>query len=602
MKPTWFYYRGARKYVVMCVFFLALTEILALVLPMLLKATTELATVGATTWQEIVMYGVIVLGVIALIFIMNFFGEIFGAVATAELQKNLRAEMFEKLQTAPAERVNELGSGKILPLVMNDTSWIKNMQRNILLFIVYFPIAILGSIVMLFTLGLFYGLFALASLPFVILFLYFNSRRLAKIMEKSIAGFDTTHVQVKEGIIGAKEIRVFNKAKQREQDFEQLFWYGRLQTSQTLKTINLSTSFHAVLFTLVTVAIIIYGACTMTDVGQLVVLNTAIIYVNWLWSRSREVFKLFVDHIPRIKIAKERIALIYNLPADTHAHSHEGGTKPEIADTAGASLILQGLEYKYPNGVTGLADVNVAVEKDTRVAIAGGAGSGRTVIPQILLQFLKPSAGKVLLGGTDISEIDPTHYRRNLIAYCDQVPEFIPGTIRDNLRLLNPAATDAEILRVFREIGARSFVERFDNFLEHNIGERDGFNMATRKLLNLVRTLLKPAPVYIFDQCFDHLRAEYLEKFFAKLEREKKTCLFITQNAVLSKHCDKIYVMKKGAVSAVGTHDDLVKSSVDYCDLCLVQGGSVYSEEVANKVPMQQPAQEIADAAGGDAI
>jgi len=579
MKKPWAYFKGARKYVFLCVLFLAFTEILALVFPMLLKSITQLLNEG-TTSDEIIVNGLVVFGVVILIFIVNFLGEVFGAVATSQLQKNLRAEMFERLQNAPAERVNELGVGTILPLIMNDTAWIRNMQRNYMLFAVYFPIAILGSIVMLFSLDVFYGIFALASLPFVIVFLIVSSRKLGKIMPKSINGFDTTHVQVKEGIVGAKEVRIFNKAQQREEEFEELFWYGRQQTSKTFKSINLSASFHAVVYTLVTVAIIIYGAYTMTNVDQLVVINTAIIYVNWLWSRSREVFKLFVDYVPRLKIAKQRIAMIYNLPIAERG----GRLKPDLAGAGSAALAIEKVSYKYPSGVVGLANISIGIEKGALVTVTGGAGSGRTEISQLLLQYIKPTVGSITINDIDIFEIDPSFYRRNMVAFCDQVPEFVQGTIRDNLRLLAPQATDAQILKLFNDIGAGSFIGKFDNFLGHQIGERDGFNMSTKKLLNLARTLLKPAQVYIFNQCFDHVNPEYIVKIFRMLKREKKTCLFITQSTIISEHCDKIYVLKKGAVSGVGTHEELLDNNCDYCELCLASGGRIISDEVAKQV------------------
>lgn len=594
MKKDWFYFKGVRKYMFLYICFLAFMEVLALIFPMLLKNINQMATSEGMTTARIVVSGLGVLGIVILIFVVNLTGEILGAKALAGFQQNLRDEMFEKLQSAPVERINELGIGSALPIIMNDSAWIRNMQRNIMIFVVFFPVAILGSIVMLFSLEIYYGFFALASLPFVVVFFIVNTRKLGKIMEKSIPGFDTTHVQVKEGITGAKEIRIFRKAEEREKAFAKTFWYGRQQSAQTLKSTNLSASFNAVLFTLVTVAIVIYGAYTMTDVSQLVELNVAILYINKLWSGSHEVFKLFVEYVPRIKLAKERIARIYNLPVD----SRGDGIKPDLAGISGVSLDIKGVGYKYPNGGTGLNNLNVKVEKGSLVAIAGGAGSGRTIIPQLLLQYIKPAAGKIAIDGTDISNLHASYYRRHLIAFCDQTPEFIPGTLRDNLALLNPGISDEEILRFFRDIGAESFISKFDNFLDHSISERDGFNMATKKLLSLARTLLKPAPIYIFNQCFDHINPEYIVKICAKLKDEQKTCLFITQSNAITQHCDKIYVLKNGVVSCTGTHTDLIKNSSDYRALSLAAAGRIISEEVAKEVDMI-PEETMT---GGDAL
>jgi len=597
MKKPWHYFKGVRKFVFLYIGSLAIMQAMALVFPMLIKRITGLASVADTT--EIIVNGLFVFGVVILIFVVNLLGEMFGAKAFASFQKNLRAEMFEKLQLAPIERVNELDSSTILPLIMNDTAWIRAMQRHIMLFLVLFPVAVLGSIIMLFTLNPLYGLFALASLPLIIVFFVVNSRKINKTLQKSIPGFDIMHSQVKDGIIGAKEIRIFNKAKKREEEFSEQFFYGRQQTAKTLKAHNLSASFNAALFSIITAGIVIYGAVTMNDVSQLGTLNAAILYVNMLWSGSHEIFKLFVDYIPRVKIANERIAKIYNLPID----SHGGGSKLDLAEIQGLNLEMKGVTFKYPNGVTGLSNINIKLNKNTRIAITGGAGSGRTMIPQLLLQYEKPSTGKITIADTDIQDLDLAFYRREIIAYCDQTPEFIPGTIRDNLTFLNKEITDGEILKFFKDIGAQSFVDKFDNFLDHQVCERDGFNMATKKLLNLVRTLLKPAPIYILNQCFDHINQEYIVKIFGKLRREKKTCLFITHNNLISKYCDTVYVLKKGGtVSGSGSHEDLIKHNADYREIYLASAGRIISEEATKDVQIVQEEVVISDTAGGDTV
>jgi len=599
MKKSWHYFFGVRKFVFLYIGSLAIMQAMALWFPTLIRDITGMVGPESTaTTTDIIIQGLIVFGVVILIFVINLLGEMFGAKAFASFQKNLRAEMFDKLQQAPVERVNELDSSTILPLIMNDTAWIRGMQRHIMLFLVIFPVAILGSIIMLFTLEVYYGLLALASLPFIVIFFIINSRRINKIIQKSIPGFDVMHTQVKEGIIGAREIRLFNKAKKREEEFAEQFWYGRQQSAATLKAHNLSASFNAALFSIITAAIVIIGATTMRDVSQLGELTAALLYVSMLWGGSHEIFRLFVDFLPRTKMAKDRIARIYNLPIDPAG----GGAKLDLAETDGLELELRGISYKFPNEVTGLSNISVLVNKNTRVAITGGAGSGRTVIPQLLLRYEKPSAGTITVGGTDIGDINPTFYRRNIIAFCDQTPEFIPGTIRDNLCFLSPGISDEKILKLFKDIGAQSFVDKFDKFLDHQICERDGFNMATKKLLNLARILLKPAPIYIFNQCFDHINPEYIVKIFAKLRREKKTCLFITQNNIVSKHCDTVHVLKKGTISGTGTHESLIKNNTDYREVYLASAGRIISEEVAREVQMLPEDTTQSDKAGGDTV
>ena len=577
MKRRWIYFRGVKKFVALAIVFLLLQEVLALVFPMLLKNVADLVYKTGTVANDIVMGGILVLGVVVLIFAINFCSELFMSIAIGSFQKKMREDMYEKIQNAPTEKINEMGSGQILPLFMNDTAWVRNMQKQLLIFYVYFPITILGSIIMLFVLEPIYALFALGAMPIVLVFFIINSRNVGKIMKKSIPAFDVMHDDVKEGIIGAKEVRVFGKAKQREKDFAKNAWLNRVQSTKTQQATNLSTSFNALLFTIITVVIIVYGAYTMTDVSGIIVINTCMQYAKKLFDGAHYTFTLFVDFIPRVKIANDRISKVYGLPIDT---TNDGKfSKPEGA--AGSHFQFVSVGFKHPNKMTALTSINMTIEPGTMVAVTGGIGSGRTIIPQLILQSLKPSNGQILIGGTDISEINPTYYRRNVVCLCHQEPDFIPGTIRDNLKLLNPSVTDEAIHKCFEELGEQDFVKKFGkNFLDYPVGERNTFNASTKKLLNLVRSLLKDAPIYLFNQCFEHITNECIGQVMQKMHREKKTCLFVTQNNAVSKHCDNIYVLKNGRIVAEGKHEELLRGNTVYAELCSAAAGRIISEAV----------------------
>jgi ATP-binding cassette subfamily B protein len=594
MRKTWGYYRGARAAVALCVFFLIVQELLALFFPMLLNNITKMINDAATTTDNIIMYGLMVFGVVVLILIVNVAGEYFGAASTAVYQKNMRKEIYEKLRAAPPESISELGS-RALTLIMNDTTWIRNMQKQLLIFYVYFPIAVLGSFIMLFDLNAYYALFALASVPLVLTFFFVAAAKIDKVIKKSVPAFDGMHFNVKEGIEGAKEIRVLGKAKTREKDFAKMSNLQRKQYTIVQKSVNLSVSFHAVLFTVITAAIIIYGAATMTDVTQLVVLNTAIMYVNKIWAGSHYIITLFVEYVPRVRLAKSRIAEAMNAPA---AKAETGITAEPVGRISG--IEFAGVNYTYPGGAAGLCNVSIKAAPRVCTAITGGIGSGRSIVPKMLLQYITPDSGRVIYNGTDISEINPTFFRRHIISMCAQQAEFFAGSIRDNLRVLNPAVTDEEILNTFREIGADHIVSKFSDFLNFEIGEKNTLAAATVNTINIVRALLKPASVYVFNQCFDHIKQSYVVKIMAKLKRERRTCIFITQNPWVCKAAGKIYVLKNGRLSGTGVHANLIKTNKVYREVHSSMTGTIIYDDINPVAP--SPAPETVAAPIGGAV
>jgi ABC-type multidrug transport system fused ATPase/permease subunit len=234
--------------------------------------------------------------------------------------------------------------------------------------------------------------------------------------------------------------------------------------------------------------------------------------------------------------------------------------------------------YKHANGSDGLVGINIKVEHNNRVAVAGGIGSGKNIIAQLMLRYFRPTDSKILFNGMELTQINKAFWRKNIIAFCSSNAQFVPGTIRYNMQLLNPDVTDEQILKTFKDIGADDFLQKFDNLLDYEITETYSLRDSAKNLLNLVRTILKPASIYIFNECFDHIKPEYLTKMMAKLKKEKRTCMFVTYNSAVCKGCNIVYVLKGGKVNGSGTHDELMKKNAEYKGFYASSGGIIQSE------------------------
>ena len=558
------YYNGVKKYLALYLLCLVVLEGLWLAFPKLLQYVTGLINKEGVVPMTIVWSGLGALLFLLFTFGVNFITEFLGASYAARYQNNIRKALYAKFNHIPPDKIDELGSGRILPMIMNDTNWLKDFNKRIVNFIVYFPVAILGSFILLFDLNHWYGLFAFISVPIVLLFFWFNVRRLGKIIPKSVDAYDEYFLNIKEGIVGAKDIRILGKAEERSEQFAEYVKLQRKQGLVTDRSHNLSASFHALLFTGITIAIIIYGALFNMDTAEdLVALNTAIFYINKIWAGTNEMFKWFVDFIPRCRITRKRLNDIYAIEDEPC----EGG-QLSIPEPIGETLKLQGLSFVYPDGSKTLDNVDIVVRQGTRIAVAGGIGSGKNALSQMMLGMVSPTKGKMLFNGVDATTINSSFWRRNVVSYCSENPKFIPGTIRDNMQLLSPGITDAQILQVFDEIGAREVITKLK--LDHVIKEGN-LSDSIKNLLNLVRAVLKPAQLYVFYQCFAHVKYDYIAGLMKMLKKQKKTCLFISYNGVACKHADSIYVLDRGKITAIGKHDDMIRKSAYYRELHAAQ-------------------------------
>jgi ABC-type multidrug transport system fused ATPase/permease subunit len=240
---------------------------------------------------------------------------------------------------------------------------------------------------------------------------------------------------------------------------------------------------------------------------------------------------------------------------------------------------FEDVSFTYPNGHTELDRINLEVPDGKSVAVSGGIGSGKNVLAQLLLKHREPSFGKIIYNDIDISQLNTAFWRREIMSFCGGSPKFISGTIRDNFKLLSPDITDEKIFAVFKEIGAMDFVKKFDNFLEFQISELGQINDSTKNLLNLVRAVLKPASLYVFNQCFEHVKHEYTVGIIEKLRRENKTAVFISYDGTICRNCDTVYVLKSGQICGHGTHASLIKSNKDYRSLNGAGSGVLIYEE-----------------------
>jgi ABC-type multidrug transport system fused ATPase/permease subunit len=571
-------------------------EGLSLFFPILLQNVTKVAQAeyyGERSVTPLVWQGILVFAFITVIFAVQFWAEFAGSSYGARYQRNVRLALYEKLTKVGPEQVEQIGIARIMPMLMNDTAWLKKFNRQLVILTVYFPVAILGSFIMLFTLNWTYALLGILSLPFVIVFFIINTRRMGKkYIPASVVGYDELFFNIKDGIKGVKEIRILGKADERTSDFERHLIASRNRDYATARSTAMSTCFTMILFTMITIAIIVFGVMfelTPGEVQGVVALNTAIQYIDKLRKGFHQIFVYFVDFLPRAIYTNKRLNKVYELPD----MAPDTGLK-QMPKCEADRVEVKKLTYKTPNGKTEFENLNIDIPSGGIIAIAGGLDSGKSAFVDCLLKLKQPADGVIEFNKADINQINTSTWRREYISLCQNGPKFVAGTIRENMRLLNPNVTDKQIFAAFESIGAGDFMKRFDKGLDFEMAENLNISDGIKNVLSIVRGILKPAHLYIFNQCFEHVRFDYIAALVAKLRNEKKPALFITYNGTVCKHCDTIYVLKHGKVTATGAHGQLTKQSADYRELCASLNGNImYEAEERLEQNLNQP---VADA------
>ena len=275
--------------------------------------------------------------------------------------------------------------------------------------------------------------------------------------------------------------------------------------------------------------------------------------------------------IQRAAGATERLMELLDTRTELAVAPPQIALPPRVA----GSIRFDGVVFVYPSrpDTTALGPVSFTIDPGERVALVGPSGAGKSTVFALILRFYDPQSGRILIDGADIRHCDPLDLRRAM-ALVPQDPVIFAGSVAENVRFGRPGAPIEAVRDACAAAHALEFVDRLPRGFDTDLGER-GVTLSggQRQRISIARALLADRPILLLDEATSSLDAESERHVAAALERlaSGRTTLVIAHRLATVRHADRIIVMERGRIHAVGTHDELLREDGLYAHLARLQ-------------------------------
>ncbi len=500
----------------------------------------------------------------------------FCAVASSGFAKNLRKDMYYKVQDFSFSNIDKFSSSSLITRLTTDVMHVEMSYMMIIRTAVRSPFMLIFSMVMAFTINSKMALIFLCTTPILAVGLFLIMTKAVPFFHRIFKKYDKMNESVEENISGMRVVKSYVREDYEKEKFGKASDNVKNDFTRAEKLIALNGPLMNFCVYAGLIAIYIVGANLIINSNEALLKMTELqsfMTYSFQMLMSLMMLSMIMVQIIMSTASIKRIAEVINEKPTI--------VSPEnaITEIKDGSIEFKDVFFKYYEKAEryALSDIDLKINSGETVGIIGSTGSSKSSLVQLIPRLYDASKGQVLVSGVDVKNYD-LNALRNSVAMVLQKNVLFSGTIKENMRWGNKDATDEEIMDACRLAQADEFIQNFPEKYDTYI-EQGGVNVSggQKQRLCIARALLKKPKILILDDstsAVDTKTDALIRKAFREYIPET-TKIIIAQRIASVQDADKILIMDGGTITAMGTHEELLKSNAIYQEL-------YYSQNKAN--------------------
>jgi len=568
--------REYKKETILTPIFMILEVIMETLIPFLLAKLID-DGVKLGDMNVITRFGIYL--VISAIFSLTFsiIAGILASKASCGFAKNLRHDMYYKIQEYSFYNIDKFSSSSIVTRLTTDVGNVQMAYMMLIRMAFRAPFTVLFSLIMAFNLNKKISMIFLIIMPILAFVLLFIAKKAHKYFDKVFKTYDKLNNVVSENVRGMRVVKSYVTENKEISKFKKVSndIYNYFMKAEKLIAFN-SPIMQLVMYSCI--LLISYFSSKYIVAGEMQTgeLMSLITYALQILMNLMMLSMLFVMLTISGTSAKRIVEILDEVP-------DLDNPKNPVKDVKDGSIEFKNVDFSYVKDKNKLClkNINLSIKSGEVVGILGGTGSSKSTLVQLIPRLYDVTNGKIMVGNVDVRDYD-INSLRNEVAMVLQKNVLFSGTIKENLRWGNEKAIDEELIRVCKLAQAHEFImgfpDKYDTYIEQGGSNVSG---GQKQRLCIARALLKKPKILILDDSTSAVdtKTDRLIREAFKNEIPDTTKIIIAQRVNSIMDCDKIIVMDNGKINGIGTHKELLKNNEIYYDVYTSQNKGGVSNE-----------------------